>query len=579
MASSTVVQELVNLVTYKTDKGSQREAKRGMQDFGKSILVTSAMLTGLLSAGLVKTTLDFAQQSDASLKAARNLGLTVEAYQELKFAADGSGVSQEQFNTSLQTLRKTSSDAARGSKELAKDYATLGIHARAFSKLSPDKQLELLADRLQRVKNPADRAALSMRLMGEGGAFMTSMLAGGSKGLKEMRQEARDTGAVVSKDVAEASEKLNGKLQKLRVSFIALRNPLSAELIPVLSEAADVALELIRSFDQKELSAFAKMLGGVLRSGLLSIIDVLKFLKENIEFVKAAMFLLTGPVILGGLAQMVALIQLVVGLFTLANIQIAAMLLVFALIGLAFEDLWSFINGKPSMIEEFLGDPERVKTVRKSFQDLWKAVKAMFSGDFTPISDWAAEQGDKTYDVLIDAFSDYFKDSAKSYLAWQEDLNLDTFNANLKRDLGKAGEDFKEMYAKINKVYREFLSNFRRDFRATIDDVSAFIDRLVARIAALFESVKGFAKLAPGNAFEGVKGLVSGASRPALDFVGQAAKTATQTVSTTISRMEVNINGTDLSPAQLQDATQTGVAGAIAEENRRAALQYNGGLT
>lgn len=207
---------------------------------GGAVVTAAAVAAGAVAAGagLLKLAQDAAVAGDDAAKTARNIGITAESLQELRHAAALSGLQADQLTDSLKDLQKNSSAAAKGDKGLAAALAELGLNAREFNKLTADKKLEALADGLQRIKDPARAAELRMKILGEVGFKMQSLLAGGSAGIRAMREEARALGIVIAEDTTQAAEGMNDALDRVRAVGRGLALQLGAQLIPVITEAA-----------------------------------------------------------------------------------------------------------------------------------------------------------------------------------------------------------------------------------------------------------------------------------------------------------------------------------------------------
>ncbi|MCJ8334567.1 MAG: hypothetical protein MJH10_10040 [Epibacterium sp.] len=193
--------------------------------------VTAAL--GAASAagfGLASST---AKAGDSAAKTADRLGIGIEALQELRFAAERSGVSANQFDTALQRMTRRIAEAAQGSGAAKDAIEELGLDAAALATMTPDAALEAVADSMAHVADQSDRVRLGFKLFDSEGVGLINTLAGGADGLEEMRQAARDTGAVISEDTARASEQFQDRMQDLQSSMAGLRTEIGEKLIPI----------------------------------------------------------------------------------------------------------------------------------------------------------------------------------------------------------------------------------------------------------------------------------------------------------------------------------------------------------
>lgn len=230
-----------------------RRAERDMQKFGKnmegyfntikSVGAGLASVIGVAVAGsmtaMIKQTLDAAGalQDQADI-----LGLNVEKFQALSFAAAQAGVNAAGFEQAMGVLARTLGDAAVGGGEAQKKFSAWGISVRDAQGQTNDLNnvLEQIAQRMQATVNPAERAALANEFFGRSGLGMINVLRDGATGLRTAEQQARDYGAVMSEELVkkgkEASDQLNAMAQvidtNLKSAFI--------NILPSAREFSDV---------------------------------------------------------------------------------------------------------------------------------------------------------------------------------------------------------------------------------------------------------------------------------------------------------------------------------------------------
>lgn len=197
------------------------------------IAAAAIAAAGAATFGLASST---AKAGDNAAKTADRIGIGVEALQELRFAAERSGVASNTLDMALQRMTRRVAEAAQGSGEAKNALAELGLNAETLAAKSPDAALADIADAMQNVANQSDRVRLGFKLFDSEGVGLVNTLAGGSAGLEEMRQAARDTGSVISEDTARSSEQFQDKMQDLQASMAGLRTEIGEKLIPIFVE-------------------------------------------------------------------------------------------------------------------------------------------------------------------------------------------------------------------------------------------------------------------------------------------------------------------------------------------------------
>lgn len=257
-----MIERAVVGVVYQTDQASVakvgQEFAASVQGFG--VKAASAISAGAFAAAgaLGAMTLAAAQQGDAAAKMARELGISVEAYTALTFAADRSGVSQSQLETGLRGVTARLAAASQGSAEAARAFEDYGVAIRDESgalRTAADL-LPSIADALAAIPDPGERSAAAVRLMGESGGRMAVLLGGGAEALDELTAAAQRNGAVLSAESTENSEALVDAMTDLRAVVGGLARVLTDAMTPGLTVLVE------------QLTAWLSASEGIARQGL-----------------------------------------------------------------------------------------------------------------------------------------------------------------------------------------------------------------------------------------------------------------------------------------------------------------------
>lgn len=216
----------------------------GLDGVGASIAGLFSVATIGSMVALTKSTADFADEMG---KAAQRAGTGVEEFSALAYAANLADVSQEDLG---KALKKLSVEIEGGGKEL-KAY---GINAK-----TADQALLQLADRIAATADPTKRVAIAAEVLGERfGPQMVTLLAQGSRGLKDAMEEAQRFGVVVNTEAAAAAEKFNDNLTRLGTLAQGLKISLTNDLVQGLGNATEAFLKA-----NKEGGKFAAILAGI----------------------------------------------------------------------------------------------------------------------------------------------------------------------------------------------------------------------------------------------------------------------------------------------------------------------------
>lgn len=248
-----------------------RQIGRTARNAGIAIGAASAAAFGLASST--------AAAGDELAKQSRALGFGVEAYQELGYAAERSGVSAEVFNSSMTAMTKRLGEAAQGQGAAKKALDELGLSAQDLIEMEPDQALGVIADRMKDIDDPARKAALAAALFSRSGIRMTNMLNEGSAGIDALRNRARELGLVLSEETTTDSENFQDSLLNAQSALQGMKNIIGGEMIPVVGEMMDAFTEFVVT-NQPQIREFAETLANGLRDAVPIIGEVVSGLGD-----------------------------------------------------------------------------------------------------------------------------------------------------------------------------------------------------------------------------------------------------------------------------------------------------------
>jgi uncharacterized protein YoxC len=201
--------------------------------FGRATVVAGTA-AGAAIFGIANST---ASLGDEVAKTADKLGFQIEAFQELRYAAERSGVSTATFDSSMVAMTKRLGEAANGTGAAKKELDRLGLSAKALVKMEPDEALAAIAEKMEGIESPAERAAVASALFSRAGVGMVNMLRDGSDGLQQLREDAQRTGYVLSEKAARDAEVFKDQLLDAQLTVAGLKNTIGAALMPVVTRS------------------------------------------------------------------------------------------------------------------------------------------------------------------------------------------------------------------------------------------------------------------------------------------------------------------------------------------------------
>lgn len=232
----------------------------------------------------------YADATGAIGDTAERTGISRERFQELGFAAKLSGSSAEVLAGALQKMNINVGAAAKGSKELTEMFTGLGIKLKNTdgSLKSTDEQFAMFVDRISKIKNPSLQAQAAVKIFGKSATELLPLIRGGSAGLKEMSDEARRLGIVLSDDAVRDGEAFGDILDTLKFSISGVGNIIGTALVPELSKMGTWLTDTIVKY-RPQIEAFATSFANNLPGNIEKITGFLGDLYDGIQPVIAAM--------------------------------------------------------------------------------------------------------------------------------------------------------------------------------------------------------------------------------------------------------------------------------------------------
>lgn len=228
----------------KSNKKAQSWSSKVKGSFSVAAAATAAAATA--AAGAIA--LIYNQQAaliDQTAKMADSLGMTTEAYTQLRHAANLTGAA-EAFDGAMESMVIKMGEATLGSGEAKEALDILGLSAEALGKMTPEQQLLTLADALKQVENQSQRTFLTDQIFG--GPEMMVMLNQGSAGIKAMADEADRLGITLSRLDAAKVEMANDAMYKVNMTTQAIYQSMTTQLAPFVAAMAESFLDYSQQF-------------------------------------------------------------------------------------------------------------------------------------------------------------------------------------------------------------------------------------------------------------------------------------------------------------------------------------------
>jgi len=168
---------------------------------------------------------------DAAAKMAQKVGASVEDISALSYSAELSDVSIQQLETALVRLNKT-----LGSSDTAADKVRAVLSALDIAGGNTYDVIGQLADRFAVMEDGAAKTAAATAIFGRSGAALIPMLNGGSRAIAENREELEALGAMMTADLAKASEQVNDDMTRLQTAMKGIGIQIAQTAVPALAD-------------------------------------------------------------------------------------------------------------------------------------------------------------------------------------------------------------------------------------------------------------------------------------------------------------------------------------------------------
>ncbi len=207
--------------------------KKSMDFAKKAIGSLAAAFASVKIAQFIKSAYDAGDQIQ---KLALRTKATTEELSQMRFVVERGGSSLEAYANSLRRLEKSTSDAQVGLSTAVRGFQQLGIETKDFAQLSAQKKFEIMADALNNISNQSDKTRIAMDLMGRSGTEMLSVMAGGSKEISALREEADRLGYTLSQADADQMAAVKDAMTNLKTASMGLANTIAVQLGPSIVE-------------------------------------------------------------------------------------------------------------------------------------------------------------------------------------------------------------------------------------------------------------------------------------------------------------------------------------------------------
>jgi len=269
-------------VRKQAEKLNKRLKKLG--GFAVKVAKYGAAMTAAFAGFAVKKFID---SGDEIAKFSRQVGISAERLQELRYASERAGVGSSLLDSALAKLNKRRGQLQGNQGALFSGLKKVDPGLLRQLKAAKDNEaaFNLIVKAIDATNDPAKKAAIASAAFSNSGLKMTRMAEGGTKALADLSREAHKYGLISTKQSGDAESGADAILN-LKRAFAGLSNTIGAKLVPILTpmiqQFADWIAQnrkLVASKLQKFISATAEALKNFdwesFKSGLTSAITMI----------------------------------------------------------------------------------------------------------------------------------------------------------------------------------------------------------------------------------------------------------------------------------------------------------------
>lgn len=231
--------------------GKLKTALGNVGSEAKDLGLKLAGIAGGAAIGLYAIVRSAVDAGDSLGEMAQRVGLGVDAYASLSYAAAQADVDQEAFNGAMDKFNKSLGEAKAGGGSLLAflNKVSPALAQQVKGATSTEDALQLMTSAFEKVTDPGKRAALAAAAFGKSGLQMGQFLGQGTYEVKRMRAEFLAT-AGSQEEFAKNAGELDNAMRKAETAFMGLRTAALGPLMPVFTQlAAAVTKFLVQNRD------------------------------------------------------------------------------------------------------------------------------------------------------------------------------------------------------------------------------------------------------------------------------------------------------------------------------------------
>lgn len=212
----------------------------GARLFGDLVGYANTAVRSLLA--MAQTT---AESVDKMSKLAQATGQSYAEFSGLAYAGELAGLGVNSMAKALLKADETFVRAQQGSRSARDAFAAIGLSVDELVGRTSAERFEAIAQAINSLPDPAQRTAAAIALLGEEGAQLLPLFAGGAEGIRQAREEFERFGGALSNTQAANVESMNDAWTRVQTAVKAVTTQVVANLAPAVKAVFDTLSDFI----------------------------------------------------------------------------------------------------------------------------------------------------------------------------------------------------------------------------------------------------------------------------------------------------------------------------------------------
>lgn len=228
-------------------------AQKAAADLGvlKTIEIGRAFLSGIerIGTSFASYVNNITSSVEATSNLSRELGISFEQLTQLQLAAQLSGASAEDLARAFTKAQVTIAKAANGGKEATQALASIGLSAGDFQGLTSSEQFTLIANAINGIADPAQRAAAAVAIFGKSGAALLPVFRELGGNLEQAQELLAKFNGGVSEEQAARVNAIGDAFDQVGAAIKIVATQALAALQPALTQATSEFINFLAAMD------------------------------------------------------------------------------------------------------------------------------------------------------------------------------------------------------------------------------------------------------------------------------------------------------------------------------------------